>query len=420
MMKRILVVTLGSLGDLYPLLKLCDALRQAGAEVRCAAPAIYGDECRRHNVNFVGIGVTDDYASSVGHAHSGRDGSDGIAVAERLAFENFHLLFDQLYAAAGDVDLIVTVLHAIPAHFVAEKRGIPYVVVVMSPAFTQRARHWQQADDEEIKVPARWNAMLSQLRRFYGLSRRILPYQAIFNDAAALLGLFPKFLMSDRAHLEKLQVVGHAQTANPPAAVADAALASFCSERPVVFSFGSYVDACDPDYFLRESVAACRLLGLKCLYVSRHVTSTAEQVSGRGDLLIRPFVPHAAIFPAAAAVVHHGGLGTLMEACRSAQPMVIVPFMHDQPYHAERMRDLVDAAIVPSRQYSRDRIAQALQQVIAGAELMRCRLKALMAGETEGSPVAATRILELFAHGSPQSVVEQSERARQLVHGAAS
>jgi UDP:flavonoid glycosyltransferase YjiC (YdhE family) len=396
MMKRILLVTLGSLGDLYPMLRLRDALREAGAQVKLAAPAIYRDECGGHDAEFIGLGSTERYADQVGHAGTGRERADGNAVTERMVFDNFEALFAQVDAAARDVDLIVTVLHAIPAHLVAEKRRLPYVMVVLSPAFTQRARHWQRHDDDAMKVPARWNLRLTELRRQYGLGRRILPYQAMFTDAASVIGLFPGFLRGDGPHVTNLQVVGHAGTGRTSTRELDPELAEFCRGAPIVFSFGSYVDSCDPQYFFAESLAACRMLGRKCLYISRYIDSPEADC---GDLLTRPFVPHAAVFPQAGAIVHHGGAGTLTEACNALKPMVIVPFMHDQPYHAQRLRELVDAAVVPAVSYGRTAVAEALQKVIDESDAVRPKLQALLDAETPGAAAAAARILELIEPG---------------------
>jgi UDP:flavonoid glycosyltransferase YjiC (YdhE family) len=46
-------------------------------------------------------------------------------------------------------------------------------------------------------------------------------------------------------------------------------------------------------------------------------------------------------------VVHHGGAGTTAAAFRAGVPMVIVPFMGDQPYWGRRARELgVSTALI--------------------------------------------------------------------------
>jgi vancomycin aglycone glucosyltransferase len=43
-------------------------------------------------------------------------------------------------------------------------------------------------------------------------------------------------------------------------------------------------------------------------------------------------VPHERLFPRVAAVVHHGGAGTVAAAARAGVPQVVVPLMNDQPH----------------------------------------------------------------------------------------
>ena len=46
------------------------------------------------------------------------------------------------------------------------------------------------------------------------------------------------------------------------------------------------------------------------------------------------------IFPRCAAVVHHGGIGTVAQALAAGIPQLVVPFAHDQPDNACRVRSL--------------------------------------------------------------------------------
>jgi UDP:flavonoid glycosyltransferase YjiC (YdhE family) len=73
---------------------------------------------------------------------------------------------------------------------------------------------------------------------------------------------------------------------------------------------------------------------------------------------------HAAVFPLAAAVVHHGGIGTLGQALRAGRPMLIVPWSHDQPDNARRAERLGVASILSPRRYRAARAARALEELM--------------------------------------------------------
>src|SRR5947209_6105397 len=62
--------------------------------------------------------------------------------------------------------------------------------------------------------------------------------------------------------------------------------------------------------------------------------------------------PFSELFPRAAVVIHHGGIGTTGLAMRSGHPMLVVPFAHDQPDNAERVVRLGIARTIPRRRYS--------------------------------------------------------------------
>ena len=62
--------------------------------------------------------------------------------------------------------------------------------------------------------------------------------------------------------------------------------------------------------------------------------------------------PFSQLFPRAAAVVHAGGIGTTGLAMRAGRPMLVVPFAHDQPDNAERLRRLGVARTIPGPRYS--------------------------------------------------------------------
>jgi UDP:flavonoid glycosyltransferase YjiC (YdhE family) len=76
------------------------------------------------------------------------------------------------------------------------------------------------------------------------------------------------------------------------------------------------------------------------------------------------YIPFRYIFPHAAAIVLHGGIGTLAEALRSGRPMLIVPVAHDQPDNAQRAKELNIARCLQRTHYKADRVAQQLSKLL--------------------------------------------------------
>jgi UDP:flavonoid glycosyltransferase YjiC (YdhE family) len=400
-MTHVLLATVGSLGDLNPLLAIGVALRRSDVDVSIAANPVYREVSERSGLRFVPMGLEEDPTQfPVGEGPANLS-DDAVRYIDHAVFRQFDRLFTDLYAAA-DADVIVASYFLLPAHLVAEKLHIPYIACALSPAYLVPT-HCSATNSNETslrRAPAAWHARLGAMRAKYGLPRIPLPFTAVLTSPIITLGLFPRFLMPPSIHAAvQLQVVGYPACSHPGKNAVEEALRSFCDERTVVFSFGTHVDRNDARYIFEESVAACRQLGLKCLYLSRWVSASTSDYS-RGTVLLRAFASLEAIFPLVGMIVHHGGIGTLMTACSNAKPMVIVPFRHDQPYHAARMMDVANTPTIPAANYNRNTLAVALSQALAGGSMMQQRITASMAGELDG------------AQGAIQAILSVCDRAR--------
>jgi vancomycin aglycone glucosyltransferase len=104
---------------------------------------------------------------------------------------------------------------------------------------------------------------------------------------------------------------------------------------PVYVGFGSLPA---PKEFARMAIDVVRAQGRRAL-LSRGWADLAV-IDDRDDCFLVGEVNQQALFPRVAAVVHHGGAGTTTTAARAGSPQLIVPQFGDQPYWADRVRDL--------------------------------------------------------------------------------
>jgi sterol 3beta-glucosyltransferase len=91
-------------------------------------------------------------------------------------------------------------------------------------------------------------------------------------------------------------------------------------------------------------------------------------------LVIGP-APHAKIFPHCAAVVHHGGAGTLHQALRAGVPQIPAPHLLDQFFWSERLER---AGLSPGKQSRKQldppKLAVAFRRCIEDSAMReRCR-----------------------------------------------
>ena len=399
-MRRVLIVTVGSLGDLNPMLAIGAQLRASGASVTFATSASYEDLCSKNGFKFAPYGSAESYVRALHYTREMLEPESFAKFVDRVNIEGLDQRYDELMAAAGDAEILVAPAHVVPAPLVAEKLAIPYVACAFCllhlklPAATGTEEYRRYSASA-----ARWNSILRKLRQSRGLERRVLPYTSLLGEATTILGAMPSFLLtaSDR-RLPNLEVVGYPEHQQMDRMTQDARLKNFCDERTVAYSFGSYADACDPDHFFRVSVAACRALGVKCVYLTLHPTPAMLE-SQAADVMVRADVAPDAVFPLVGTVVHHGGTGTLVSACRHAKAMAIVPFFLDQPMHSARMNALLGVPHTPARHYDRDAATSLLQAACDRREYTQAALRELIGDCENGAVRAARNILATTTRG---------------------
>jgi UDP:flavonoid glycosyltransferase YjiC (YdhE family) len=114
------------------------------------------------------------------------------------------------------------------------------------------------------------------------------------------------------------------------------------SDWPLVYvTFGSVAPTMDffPGLY-RDALDALALLPVRVLVTVGRDRDPRELGPVAANVHIARWVPQADVMPHAAAMVCHGGSGTIRTALTSSVPTVVVPLFADQPYNADRVADL--------------------------------------------------------------------------------
>ncbi|MEM9216510.1 MAG: glycosyltransferase [Cyanobacteria bacterium P01_F01_bin.150] len=87
--------------------------------------------------------------------------------------------------------------------------------------------------------------------------------------------------------------------------------------------------------------------------------------------------PHDWLFPKVSAVIHHGGAGTTAAGLRAGRPTLICPFFGDQPFWGKQIYTLgVGPKPIPQKQLTTSRLAKAINELVSN-QTMRCNAEAL-------------------------------------------
>ena len=106
-------------------------------------------------------------------------------------------------------------------------------------------------------------------------------------------------------------------------------------DPPIYFGFGSMKRN---DNLNRILIQAARALGHRAI-ISKGWGGFGLS-DAASDCIVIDDVSHEKLFPRVAAIVHHGGAGTITTAARAGKPQVIVPHLYDQFYWSQRVRKL--------------------------------------------------------------------------------
>jgi vancomycin aglycone glucosyltransferase len=249
----------------------------------------------------------------------------------------------QLLAIASDADAVVSTGMAWTAPSVAERLGLPALMVLPSVA-ALRSRLYPPPLTPWFGLPAWFNAALWSLHEL-AMNRMM---GAPLNVARAQLGLPKVASFADHLFLGTPSVVA-ADVALLPAgaetereAVGALLLDDFDAldgpledwlgrgEAPIYVGFGS-MHGRHCERVGRLLVEALR--GRRCV-VSGSLADTLAQAGLPDNFFLVREAPHPQLFSRVACVVHHGGAGTTTSALRAGVPQVLLPVLLDQHLHA--------------------------------------------------------------------------------------
>lgn len=386
---RIVFASLGSLGDLHPLLAVAREARRRGH-----TPVIAASEIYRRYVGALGFEFR----------HLRPDFEPDPAVLEHLFHPQFgpgRLMREEIFgrvrethadllAACEGADLLVVGELLYVAPLVAAQRAIPWANVILAPTSFLSAcdpcvlapapalhalRHLGPWPHRAIfalgrRVTKRWSAPLQRLRRELGMPPSASPVFDAKHSPLLVLALFPDFFAPPQrdwpARTEQLGFPFFAQPVRPEI---DGKLSAFLAAGapPIVFTFGSSVVHIAKNFY-QAAVDAAHATGRRAILLLGK-NPVPERLSDA--VLALDYAPLGAVLPRAAAVVHQGGIGTCAEALRAGIPSLVIPFGFDQPDNAERLRRLGVAKVLSRRRVSAGTLAARLRAIASAPEMTR-------------------------------------------------
>lgn len=358
---RVVLCTVGSRGDVQPLLVLAREFVSRGHEILFAAPPNFREFIETEGHRFLPVG-SDTHDVLLAHKQL-TEKSPLSALPAQLALvrQETTRQFDDLLTHPPSADLVISAGLGFAGSALADRVGARYSYVCYTLSGIRSADH-PPATLPLFGMPHFLNRLLwslnhksfdatlgktiRELRKKHGLDEEDSPWRRIHTTHPllaqdALLGRLPK-----DAWGAPVQVPALIDCTTPPAPLPSEVTDFLASTRsntshsrsPAVYvGFGSMPSA-DRTRVVSAVLQAQKRSKRPFLLFSAH-----DEDHGRAlppEILSVGSLDHRSLFLQVSAVVHHGGAGTTATALRAGTPQVIVPHIVDQFFHGKRIHEL--------------------------------------------------------------------------------
>ncbi|MBG0567810.1 glycosyltransferase family 1 protein [Actinoplanes sp. NEAU-A11] len=412
---RIVIMAVGSRGDVAPYTGLGVRLQEAGHQVTLATHGLFEELVRSRGLGFHPLPLDTQEEMTSRLAASGTSSPLKVTLAvNKVVAEHAGPMAQAMLAAAREADVVLlTPAGWIGAH-VAEGLGLPSMGVYLQPMTPTRefppctvtTRSLGGWGNRKAATALRglgqqpFRKVVDELRTELGLP--VMKPDAWLAQVEAArwpicYGYSPVVVPQPADWPEWNHTVGYWWPAPDPDFKPAPELVDFLAAGPppVYIGFGS-MPVVDREALSWLVVTALRRSGLRAVVN----TGWAGLETAGDNVLTVSEVPHDWLFPQVAAVVHHAGAGTAAAGLRAGVPAVPVPFMVDQPFWAQRLQGLgVAPEVIPFRRLSADRLAGALTEAAGRPDYRRRAADVAARIAREDGAAGVLRVLEQLPRG---------------------
>ncbi|MCX6957129.1 MAG: glycosyltransferase [Verrucomicrobiae bacterium] len=382
-----LLISLGSRGDINPFISLALALKKRGHNATIITSEVYEKLITDLGLSFISCGSAEEYYEVIRHPDL-YDPKKVFFLFEKIVLGSMPLLYRIL---AGfdpkDTTLVATSL-MLGARMAHEKYEFPLITVCLQPQVfwsAEKPSVFPTGSSALQRLPFFLRKIFCVLIDRYLVDRTLSPQVNQFRSTLGLpkihhilsrwsyspqkiIGCFPDWFAQPAADWPaNLELTGFVHYDENPDELLAPEILNFLAagEAPLVFTYGTFVT--QGDHFFKTSIEAARKLGRRCLILTQH-PEQLPSLNAKNEMLVS-YVPLKKLLPHAAAIVHHGGIGTISQALVAALPQLIVPMSYDQPDNAFRLEKLGVSLTIPPKKYSLDRAARTLQKLLDSREI---------------------------------------------------
>ena len=382
--KHIVLTTIGSLGDLHPMIALALELKRRGHRATILTIEFYRWKIEELGLEFQPIrpDMSPEDPELMRHIMDLKKGPEFII--RQLFMPSLRQMYDDLAAAARDADFIVSSELVFATQILAEQYNLRWAMAVLQPLsffsaydpsvlaplpFTKYL-HSAPTSFHKIllgigkRMSKSWGQPIADFRRELGLTELAEP---LFKDKYSPylnLAMFSRVLGTPQpdwaANTVQTEFVFYDKYDKNSSVAPELQAFLEAGEPPIIFTLGtSAVHAAGS--FYDESAKAVARLNRRALLLIGKNTPPANLPA---NIAAFDYAPFSEVLPRAACVVHQGGVGTTAQVLRAGVPHLVVPYSFDQPDNAARVERLGVARTIGRNAYTAERATKQLADLI--------------------------------------------------------
>jgi len=376
------LTTVGSAGDVFPMMGLALALQKRGHDVTLVTSGYFRPLAEKHGIPFEQLGTPEDYQNCIQNPDLWNP---------QKAFQHiFRFLQPTL---RRQHELLVTAAQARPtvaissclglgARMAQETHQVPVLTVHLQPAVI-----WSRFNPPHFPGmfgPNWFKDFGYRLAEKWLINRPVLPFLNSWrqefqlppvkrvtdwwNSPTGVFCLFPDWFAAPQPDWPA------------PLFQTDFPLWNDDSQSPLDTEVERFLSAGDPPIvftpgtanihgrkFFEVALQACRQLQRRGIFLTKY----PEQIPVSLPETVRhlSYVPLDRLLYRSAAFVHHGGVGSTSQGFLGGIPQVVMPLAHDQFDNGDRVRRLNAGRSVPESRFTPGNLTKALRELLGSSDV---------------------------------------------------
>lgn len=392
---HILLVSIGSHGDITPFLGLGVAMKQRGHKATIVANPHFETIVGREGLGFAAMGVHEDYEQLAQLFSTPQPPLRTIPIIARhflLAMRSGYKRIEELHEKGETI--VVGHIGAFATLLAKDRLRLPTITLLVNPTLLPSV--YSPAKMSSLLLPPlpasiakrvlpplmrvverelakAYVPEINKYREDLGLGA-ISNFRDWLNSADILIGGWPEWLYGKQPDWPSNAITTEFLDYSPTPTLREAQCCEDVvnmlnvQKPPIIFSIGSAMSQA-ADYF-EAAAESCSILSHPGILLTQHSEQIPTPLPRHVHHL--SYAPLAALASKAAAIVHHGGFGTASTTLRAGIPQLIVPMVFDQFDNAQRLSRLGVAKSISRKDVSARFMAKILRQLVESRSIADC------------------------------------------------